>query len=181
MQATIPASVSLAVSAPRSTSRRRSYGRSRSRYGRSYSRGGRRSYYSTRAIARKAYVRGKWPSSEWAHPRVRRGSAAAAALGIGPAGSTFQEVPAEQQAVRRAAQWYGRGNYMQGRGGYIGRMAGGLLGGLAGTALGGTSAFASGGALAGLAPTVASGGAALGAAFGDELEDRIRSKFGNFQ
>lgn len=178
MQANIPASVSLAVSAPRSTSRRRSYGRSRSRYGRSYSRGGRRSYYSARAIARKAYVRGKWPSSEWAHPRVRRGSAAAAALGIGPPGSTFQEVPAEQQAVRRAAQWYGRGNYMQGRGGYIGRLAGGFLGGLGGTALAGGSAFASGGLLAGAGPGVIAGGSAIGAALGDEFEDRMRARMG---
>jgi hypothetical protein len=55
-----------------------------------------------------------------------------------------------------------------------------LLGGIGGTALAGTSAFASGGALAAAAPVVVSGSAALGAAIGDELEDRIRARHGNF-
>lgn len=175
----VPASVSLnlAGSAPRS-SRRRSYGRSRSssRYGRSRSRSRSRSYYSSRAAARKAYVRGKWPSSEYAHVRIKRGSQAAAALGVGPAGSTFQESTPEQQALRRSMQWYGRGRYMQGRGGYIGKMAGGLLGGLAGTAAAAGAIFKSGGALAGTAPAVIQGATLIGGAAGSQFEDYLRDR-----
>jgi hypothetical protein len=124
MQANIPASVSLALSAPRaaSASRRKSYGRSRS-YGRSYSRGrsyGRKgvSYYQKRAIARRAYIRGKYPSATYAHPYVPRGSAAAQALGISP-GVTFKDATAEEQVRRRAVGWYGKGDYaMDGMGDY---------------------------------------------------------------
>lgn len=122
MQASVPASVSLALSAPRaaSSSRRRSYGR-RS-YGRSYSRGrsygrkgGRVGYYQKRAIARKAYIRGRYPSSVYAHPYIARGGAASAALGF-TAGKTFAEVSPEEQAARRQAGWYGKGDYMQASG-----------------------------------------------------------------
>lgn len=174
----IPASVSLnlAGSRPRSSSRRRKYGRSRS-YGRSYSRGSRSSYYAKRASLRKAYLRGRWPSSLYAHPYIARGSAAARALGFTP-GATYSQVGPEEQANRKQAGWYGKGDYMQGRGGYIGRVAGGLLGGLAGTAVAGGSAFASGGALAGAGPAVIAGGSALGAAMGDEFEDRMRARLG---
>ena len=125
MQASVPASVSLALSAPRaaSSSRRRSYGR-RS-YGRSYSRGrsygrkgGRVGYYQKRAIARKAYIRGRYPSSVYAHPYIARGSAASAALGF-TAGAAFKDVPAEEQVARRQAGWYGKGDYaMDGMGDY---------------------------------------------------------------
>lgn len=76
---------------------------------------------------------------------------------------------------RRAVGWYGRGQYMQGRGGYIGRIAGGLLGGLAGTAAAGAAIFGTEGALAGTAPSVIKGGVLLGSAIGDEMEDGIRS------
>ena len=118
MQATIPASVSLAVSAPgrASTSRRRSYGRSYSRSrsygrGRSSSRKGGVSYYQKRAIARRAYIRGKYPSATYAHPYVPRGSAAAQAMGITP-GVTFKDSTPEEQLRRRAVGWYGKGDYM---------------------------------------------------------------------
>ena len=109
----VPASVSLAIGG--GASRPRSYRRSKS-YGRSYSRsrsrsGGRVSYYQKRAIARRAYIRGKYPSATYAHPYVPRGSAAAQAMGITP-GKTFQEVAPEEQVRRRAVGWYGKGDYM---------------------------------------------------------------------
>lgn len=175
----VPASVSLNLAgSSRRSYRRRSNGRSRSssRYGRSRSSSRRRSYYSVRAAARKAYVRGKWPSSEYAHIRVKRGSEAAASLGIGPPGSTFQESTPEQQAHRRSMQWYGRGKYMQGRGGYIGKMAGGLLGGLAGTAAAAGAVFQSGGLLAGTAPAVIQGATLIGGAAGSQFEDYLRDR-----
>jgi len=111
----VPASVSLAIggsgSRGRSYSRRKSYGRS---YSRSRSRsGGRVSYYQKRAIARRAYIRGKYPSAVYAHPYVPRSSDASRAMGITP-GKTFQEVSPEEQARRRSVGWYGKGDYMQG-------------------------------------------------------------------
>lgn len=176
MQASIPASVSLNLSnsAPRSY-RRKSYGRRRSS-SRSYRRGGRVSYYQKRAIARKAYVRGKWPSSEFAHPYVRRGSAAAQALGLTP-GQSYAEANAENQALRKSVGWYGKGAYMQGKGGYIGKIAGGLVGGLAAVAGTAGATFATGGALAGMGPTVVQGATLIGAAAGSEFEDYVRDKF----
>ena len=61
---------------------------------------------------------GKYPSRQWAHPYVMRGTDQAAALGIGAAGSTFAQATPEQQAQRRAIGWYGVGDYMQGQGDY---------------------------------------------------------------
>lgn len=127
MQASVPATVSLPVStsSSRRRSRSRSYGgRSRS-YPRSRSYGGRRrssrlSRYQARAIARRAYVRAKWPSSQYAHVRIPRGSAAARSLGLTP-GAKFSEVGPEEQALRRGMQWYGQG-------GYFGRKLGSLVG-----------------------------------------------------
>ena len=172
----VPASVSLNLSsAPRRSYRRKSYGRRRSS-SRSYRRGGRLGYYQKRAIARKAYVRGKWPSSEFAHPYIRRGSAAAQALGLTP-GQSYSEASAENQALRKAVGWYGKGDYMQGRGGYIGKIAGGLVGGLAAVAGTAGATFATGGALAGMAPTVIQGSTLIGAAAGSEFEDYLRDKF----
>lgn len=103
----VPASVSLNLAGSRAPYRRKSYGRRRP-YARSSSRGSRVSYYQKRAVARKAYVRGKWPSSEWAHPRVRRGSAIAQAMGMSP-GVSFQQSSPEEQMARRQSQWYGKG------------------------------------------------------------------------
>ena len=123
----------------RSYGRRRSYGRSRS-----YGRIGR---YQARAIARRAYVRAKWPSSEFAHIRVQRGSQAAAALGISP-GVSFKDADAEEQQRRRQMQWYGKG-------GYFGKLIGGALGGAAGS-------------YAGVDPTI---GASIGSAIGDKAGD----------
>ena len=167
----MPASVSLNLAGSVSRSRRKSYGRRRS-YSRKSS--GRRgaSYYQKRAIARKAYVRGKWPSSEWAHPYVRRGSAAAQALGLTP-GQSYADASPENQALRKSIGWYGRGAYT-GRGGYIGKVLGGLGGGMLGTLASGGASFATGGAFAGLAPSVVSAGVGVGAAAGSEIEDHIR-------
>lgn len=107
----VPASVSLNVSG----SRLRSY--SRRRYSRSYGRSRSRStsrvsYYQKRAIARRAYIRGKYPSATYAHPYVVRGSAAAQAMGISP-GVTFKDASPEEQVRRRAVGWYGKGDYVQ--------------------------------------------------------------------
>jgi hypothetical protein len=124
MQASVPANVILPLSRSSSTRRRRSYGRSRSySRGRSYgrSRSTRRiSRYQARAIARRAYVRAKWPSSEYAHIRVKRGSDAARALGM-TSGAPFNAVGPEEQALRRQMQWYGNG-------GYFGRKIGSMFG-----------------------------------------------------
>jgi len=99
------------AAAPRVT-RRRSYGRRKPTKRRSSSRKSSRrrglSYYQKRAIARKAYVRGKWPSSEWAHPRIRRGGAIAQAMGMVP-GQSYRDATPENQLTRKALQWYGRG------------------------------------------------------------------------
>jgi len=114
-QVSVPASVSLAVgsqSGSRSTARRRrSYGRSYGRYGsRSRSYGRSASYYRMRAAARRAYIRGKYPSDKFAHAYVPRGSTASQALGITP-GALFKDVSPEEQARRRAVGWYGKGDY----------------------------------------------------------------------
>ena len=171
----VPASVSLNLSsAPRRSYRRKSYGRRRSS-SRSYRRSGRVGYYQKRAIARKAYVRGKWPSSEFAHPYVRRGSAAAQALGLTP-GQSYAEASAENQALRKSIGWYGRGQYT-GRGGYIGKVVGGTLGGLAAVAgTAGAVIFSEDGSLAGMAPTVIQASTLAGAAAGSEFEDYLRDK-----
>ena len=109
----VPASVSLALAAPRARSYgRRSYGRSKSYgRGRSYSRGG--NYYRQRAGRRRAYIAGKYPKAQWAHPWVERGTAQAEALGIGPAGKSYAEVTPSQQARRKQIGWYGLGDYAQ--------------------------------------------------------------------
>ena len=92
---------------PRKYGRRKYQRRSSSRK-RSSSRG--LSYYQKRAIARKAYVRGKWPSSEWAHPRIRRGGALAQSMGMVP-GQSYKDATVENQLTRKASQWYGPGAY----------------------------------------------------------------------
>ena len=107
----MPASVSLALAAPRARSYgRRSYGRSKS-YGRSrsYSRGA--NYYRQRASRRRAYIAGRYPKAQWAHPWVERGTQQAAALGIGEAGTTFAQATPSQQARRKQIGWYGQGDY----------------------------------------------------------------------
>ena len=122
---------SAAPAASRSYRSRSLGGRRRKSYARrSY---GRRSAtnYRVRSAARRAYIRGKWPSSQYAHPYIARGSAAAQALGL-TAGQTFQEASPQEQAIRRAAGWYGRGQYMQGNGGYFGKAVGGVVGGTLG-------------------------------------------------
>jgi len=92
-------------------------------------------------------------------------------------GQSYAEANAENQALRKSVGWYGKGDYMQGRGGYIGKIAGGLIGGL-GAVAGTTGAtFATGGALAGMAPTVIQGATMIGAAAGSEFEDYVRDKF----
>lgn len=91
---------------PRKYGRRKYTKRRSSSRKRSGSRG--LSYYQKRAIARKAYVRGKWPSSEWAHPRVRRGGAIAQAMGMEP-GQSYADATPENQMTRKALQWYGPG------------------------------------------------------------------------
>ena len=114
MQASIPASVSLALAAPRARSYgRRSYGRSKS-YGRSrsYSRGA--NYYKQRAGRRRAYIAGRYPKAQWAHPWVERGTQQAAALGIGEAGTDFSQATPSQQARRKQIGWYGKGDYSLG-------------------------------------------------------------------
>lgn len=167
MQATasVPATVSLPVSA--SGSRRRSYGRSRS-YGRRRSYGRSRSYgrlsrYQARAIARRAYVRAKWPSSQFAHVRVARGSQAAQALGISP-GVAFSDASSEEQARRRQMQWYGRG-------GYVGRTLGAALGGAFGTVAGTGLAAATKGSAAPLVPLLTAAGGKIGGDLGDKAGD----------
>jgi hypothetical protein len=179
MSVNVPASVSLNLAGPARSYRRsssRSYGRRRS-YGRSYSRGGRSSYYQKRAVARKAYVRGKWPSSEWAHPYVRRGSAAAQALGLTP-GQSYQEANAENQALRKSVGWYGKGSYA-GNGGYIGSVLGGLIGGAAGlTTMAGISRASP---LAPMKLDIAHGMYRAGAAAGSEAEDWLRNCTFHFQ
>lgn len=130
------AMASIVVSQPAAAgSAPRSYSRSRSLGGRRRKSYGRRSYgrrpatnYRVRAAARRGYIRGKWPSSVYAHPYIARGSAAAQALGF-TAGQTFQESSAAEQAARRQAGWYGRGQYFDGRGGYFGKALGGVVGG----------------------------------------------------
>lgn len=86
----------------------------------------------------------------------------------------YAEATPENQAVRKSAGWYGRGQY-SGRGGYIGKIAGGLIGGLAATAYATGASFATGGVYAGLAPSVVQGGTLIGAAAGSEIEDKLRS------
>jgi len=171
----VPASVSLnlAGSRPRTTYRRKKYGRTRS-YGRSYARGTRTSYYQKRAALRKAYLRGRYPSSTYAHPYVARGSAAAQALGI-TAGQTFAESNPQEQALRRSVGWYGRGAYMQGRGGYIGATLGGLAGGALGLAAISAPLFTRG-ALKPMRGDVAMGLYRAGAAAGSQAEDWIRNR-----
>ena len=175
MSVQVPASVSLNLAGPGRSYRRsasRSYGRRRS-YGRSYSRGGRSSYYQKRAIARKAYIRGKWPSADFAHPYIRRGSAAAQALGLTP-GQSYSEANAENQALRKSVGWYGRGQYMSGKGGYVGSVLGGLVGGAAGlTAM---AAMRATGPLAPMRLDVAHGLYRVGASLGSEAEDWIRNR-----
>lgn len=90
---------------PRKYGRRKYQRRSSSRK-RSSSRG--LSYYQKRAIARKAYVRGKWPSSQWAHPRILRGGALAQSMGMVP-GQSYKDATPENQLTRKALQWYGNG------------------------------------------------------------------------
>lgn len=175
MSVNVPASVSLNLAAPARSYRRsssRSYGRRRS-YGRSYSRAGRSSYYQKRAIARKAYVRGKWPSADFAHPYIRRGSAAAQALGLTP-GQSYADASAENQALRKSVGWYGRGQYYTGNGGYIGSVLGGLAGGAAGLAAMATIARNS--PLAPMKLDIAHGLYRAGAAAGSEAEDWIRNR-----
>lgn len=175
MSVQVPASVSLNLAGPARSYKRsgsRSYGRRRS-YGRSYSRAGRSSYYQKRAIARKAYIRGKWPSSEFAHPYVRRGSAAAQALGL-TAGQSYADASAENQALRKSIGWYGRGDYMSGKGGYIGSVLGGLAGGAAGLAT--MAAIKRTSPLAPMRLDIAHGMYAAGAAAGSEAEDWIRNR-----
>ena len=110
----VPASVSLAL-APAARSRsygRRSYGRSKSYgRGRSYSRTS--NYYRQRAGRRRAYIAGRYPKAQWAHPWVERGTQQAAALGVGEAGTTFAQATPSQQARRKQIGWYGSGDYMQ--------------------------------------------------------------------
>jgi hypothetical protein len=170
MQASVPATVSLPVSA--STSRRRTRSRSYGGRSRSYSRGrsygGRRrssrlSRYQARAIARRAYVRAKWPSSQYAHVRIPRGSAAARALGL-TSGAKFSEVTPEEQALRRGMQWYGQG-------GYVGRTLGAALGGALGTMAGTGLATATKGSAAPLVPLLGAVGGKLGGDFGDKAGD----------
>lgn len=166
---------------PAAASASRSYSRSRSLGGRRSRSYGRRSYrrraptnYRVRAAARRGYIRGKWPSSEYAHPYVARGSAAAQALGITP-GQTFQEATALEQVARRRAGWYGRGQYMQGRGGYIGTVLGGLAGGAAGLAAISAPLFTKG-VLKPMSLDVAHGLFKAGAAAGSQAEDWIRNR-----
>ena len=174
MSVNVPASVSLNLAGPARSYRRsatRSYGRRRS-YGRSYSRASRSSYYQKRAIARKAYVRGKWPSADFAHPYVRRGSAAAQALGL-TAGQSYADASAENQALRKSVGWYGKGAY-SGSGGYIGSVLGGLAGGAAGLAA--MAAISRTSPLAPMKLDVAHGLYRAGASAGSELEDWIRNR-----
>ena len=166
--------------APSAPSASRSY-RSRSFGGRRRKSYGRRTYtrrpasnYRVRAAARRAYIRGKWPSSVYAHPYIARGSAAAQALGF-TAGQTFQEASAAEQVARRQAGWYGRGQYMQGNGGYIGATLGGLAGGAAGLAAIASPLFTRG-VLKPISLDVAHGLYRAGAAAGSQIEDAIRAR-----
>ncbi len=102
----VPATVALKLAGRKSY--RRKYGSKRRSYRRKSTSARGLSYYQKRAIARKAYVRGKWPSSQWAHPYIRRGGSIAQAMGMTP-GATFQEAGPEEQEIRRAAGYYGRG------------------------------------------------------------------------
>lgn len=163
-----------AASAPRSYSRSRSFGgRRRKSYGRSYSRRP-ATNYRVRAAARRGYIRGKWPSSVYAHPYIARGSAAAQALGFTP-GRTFAESNPQEQAARRQAGWYGRGQYMQGKGGYVGGVLGGLAGGAAGLMAIAAPVFTRG-VLKPMSLDVAHGFYRAGAAAGSQIEDAIRAR-----
>lgn len=72
------------------------------------------------------YARLKYPRSDFARIYVPRSSNAAAALGIKP--GKYSDVDSEQQALRRAYGWRGRGGYMgENIGSQFGSHAGGAI------------------------------------------------------
>lgn len=167
----VPGTVNLRLG---SVPRRRNVRRTRATGRRSSSSRG-SSYYANRAALRRAYIRGRWPSSTYARAYVPRGQGH---LGITPGAYSSQVTPAEQ-AFRKQIGWRGRGDYMSGKGAYFGRMAGGYLGSAAAGALATTSAFSSGGVLAPAAPylhaTLKDLGARAGSAAEDFVVDKIRT------
>ena len=94
--------------------------------------GGYRRRYPYGAL-RRAYKtgirRGRWPPSKYASIKVERGGPYAKALGMS-AGAKYSEVGAEEQALRKALHWRGKGMY-SGSGGYLGQLIGGGLGAVA--------------------------------------------------
>ena len=167
---------------PAASSAPRSYSRSRSLGGRRRKSYGRRSYgrrtptnYRVRAAARRGYIRGKWPISVYAHPYIARGSAAAQALGFTP-GQTFGEASAAEQAARRQAGWYGRGQYMNGRGGYFGKALGGFVGGSLG-ALSLLGSLSKGQRNNGAAAALTKAGMFVGDRAGDAVHSLARKSF----
>lgn len=134
------------------------------------------SSYALKQAYKRGVRRGRYPPSKYATVRIPRGSAYATALGIGPAGSKYSEVSAQEQEVRKAIGWRGKGMY-EGTGGYVGKTLGGLAGLATGVALTGLSTFKTGGAMAPYAkPTIAalaSAGAHAGDMAGDWLHNKL--------
>lgn len=162
----IPGTVNLRIGAQ--NSRRRKTGKKKSMP--------RKTSYASRAKLRQAYLKGKYPSSQWAHPYVRRGQGH---LGL-TAGLKYSEVNPAEQAFRRSIGWRGRGEYMSGKGAYLGRTAGRFLGKAAASALSTTAAFSSGGVLAAATPLLHAGLSDLGSRAGDYAEDFIIDKYRTF-
>jgi len=162
----IPGTVNLRIGAQ--NTRRRKTGKKKSMP--------KKSTYANRAKLRQAYLKGKYPSSQWAHPYVRRGQGH---FGL-TAGLKYSEVNAAEQAFRKSIGWRGRGEYMSGKGAYLGRAAGGFLGKAAASALGTTAAFSSGGAFAAASPFLHAGLSDLGSRIGDRVENFVIDKYRTF-
>jgi hypothetical protein len=133
-------------------------------------------YYALKQAYKRGVRRGRYPPSKYATVRIPRGSEYAAALGIGPAGSKYSEINAQQQLARKAIGWRGKGEYYEGTGGYVGKTLGGLAGLAAGVGLTGLSTFKTGGAMAAYAKPTIAALASAGAHAGDMAGDWIHNK-----
>lgn len=86
-------------------------------------------YMAVRRAYKTGIRRGRWPPSKYATIKIERGGSAARALGITP-GAKYSEVNPNEQALRKALMWRGRGMY-GGSGGYLGQLIGSAIGGIA--------------------------------------------------
>jgi len=161
--ASVPATVNLRIGGSSAGRRRKTARKSTSK----------KTNYASRAKLREAYLRGKYPTSKWAHPYVERGKGH---FGIS-AGLKYSEVNPAEQAFRKSIGWRGRGDYTSGRGAYFGRVAGGFLGKAAATALSTTAAFSSGGVLSAATPFLHAGLSDIGSRAGSYAEDYVIDKY----